>query len=184
VRAARVTSFHTAASVFYVFCFEHMRDDTCPQLKRSRESLLRAWDAIETLNDSRLPFHVIQSYRNGGYWRQGYWYPDPVVVGTLLICLQESEVDFFMILAAQGRSRARSDARLPQREPSAVNLLWIYPPDRLVASRMVAIEYSDMPKQPSVRFSILLMCSIRVRQCDKLGEMKWQSSPSKCWPPS
>jgi hypothetical protein len=41
--------FHTAVSVFYVFCFEHMRDDTCPQLKRSRESLLRAWDAIETV---------------------------------------------------------------------------------------------------------------------------------------
>ena len=29
--------------------FEHMRDDTCPELKRSRESLLRAWDALQKL---------------------------------------------------------------------------------------------------------------------------------------
>ena len=28
---------------------EHMRDDTCPELKRSRESLLRAWDALQKL---------------------------------------------------------------------------------------------------------------------------------------
>jgi len=26
-----------------------MRDDTCPELKRSRESLLRAWDALQKL---------------------------------------------------------------------------------------------------------------------------------------
>jgi hypothetical protein len=28
---------------------EHMRDDVCPELKRSRESLLRAWDALQKL---------------------------------------------------------------------------------------------------------------------------------------
>jgi hypothetical protein len=26
-----------------------MRDDTCPELKRSRKSLLRAWDALQKL---------------------------------------------------------------------------------------------------------------------------------------
>ena|SRR5271157_3006890 len=29
--------------------FEHVRDDICPKLKRSRESLLRAWDALQKL---------------------------------------------------------------------------------------------------------------------------------------
>ena len=29
--------------------FEHIRDDTCPELKRSRESLLRAWDVLQKL---------------------------------------------------------------------------------------------------------------------------------------
>jgi hypothetical protein len=28
-----------------------MRDDTCPELKRSRESLLRAWDALQKLRN-------------------------------------------------------------------------------------------------------------------------------------
>ena len=62
--------------------------------------------------------------------------------GTVLMCLQESEVDFTMILAAEGRSRARRDARLPQRGPLAGEFPFgSIPPNRPVTSWMVAVEF-------------------------------------------
>jgi hypothetical protein len=33
----------------WICSYEHIRDDICPELKRSRESLLRAWDTLQKL---------------------------------------------------------------------------------------------------------------------------------------